>query len=435
MKVLTSAGALSRRGAATVANGERMNTLIDFLSNAYDPETNPTGVISLGVAENAHMHEELVEFANKNLKIDEHTLTYGEGPFGSERLRAALSVFLNEHFNPAEPVHQEQIIVSAGVTSTSDLLAWVLTDAGDGILLGAPFYGAFVNDFRTRSSAAVVPVYFDGIDPFSIDAIDRYEAALLKSQQSRTPIRALVIINPHNPLGKCYNRETLVALLKFCQKHRIHLISDEIYALTVFKNKEYPDAVTFTSVLSIDLEGIIDKELVHVLYGMSKDFCANGFRIGACITQHNKNLILGLRAVSMFGWPSGPSDLLSALILESCAFIDPFIAKNQQRLGESYEIVTTFLKERGIDYYKGGNAGVFIWVDLRFALPPPSDDLTTDVARERALAQKFVDAGLYISTGEDFFSQESGWFRIIFSQPKDLLLAGLGRLAAVVGRL
>ncbi|KAL7267132.1 hypothetical protein RUND412_010291 [Rhizina undulata] len=231
-----------------------MSQLFDVLRNAYDPETNTTGVISLGIAENVHMHEEVVEFANNNLKIDSHTCTYGKDSFGSERLRAALSVFLKERFNPVEP----------------RLLAWVLADEGDGFLLGAPFYGAFVNDFRTRSSAEVAPVYFDGIDPFSIDAIDRYEAALLKAQRSRTPIRGLVIINPHNPLGKCYNRETLVALLKFCQKHRIHLISDEIYALTVFKNKEYPDAVTFTSVLSIDLEGIIDKELVHVLYGMSK---------------------------------------------------------------------------------------------------------------------------------------------------------------------
>lgn len=58
--------------------------------------------------------------------------------------------------------------------------------------------------------------------------------------------------------------------MKFCQRHKIHLISDEIYALSVWQNPEAPDAVTFESVLSIDTTGIIDPGLVHVLWGMSK---------------------------------------------------------------------------------------------------------------------------------------------------------------------
>lgn len=58
--------------------------------------------------------------------------------------------------------------------------------------------------------------------------------------------------------------------MELCQKHRIHLISDEIYAISVFKNREVPDAPTFVSVLSIDMTGIIDPALVHVLWGISK---------------------------------------------------------------------------------------------------------------------------------------------------------------------
>lgn len=58
--------------------------------------------------------------------------------------------------------------------------------------------------------------------------------------------------------------------MKFCQRHKIHLISDEIYALSVWQNPKVADAVTFESVLSIDTTGIIDPGLVHVLWGMSK---------------------------------------------------------------------------------------------------------------------------------------------------------------------
>lgn len=61
--------------------------------------------------------------------------------------------------------------------------------------------------------------------------------------------------------------------MKLCQRYQIHLISDEIYALSVWRNREHADAVKFTSVLSIELTGVIDASLVHVLWGMSKACC------------------------------------------------------------------------------------------------------------------------------------------------------------------
>jgi aspartate/methionine/tyrosine aminotransferase len=56
--------------------------------------------------------------------------------------------------------------------------------------------------------------------------------------------------------------------MRFCNKYGIHLISDEIYAFSVYRT----DALLpgFTSVLSIDYTGVIEKHLVHVLYGFSK---------------------------------------------------------------------------------------------------------------------------------------------------------------------
>lgn len=58
--------------------------------------------------------------------------------------------------------------------------------------------------------------------------------------------------------------------MKLCQKHKLHLLCDEIYALSVWKNPAVPNAPEFTSVLSIDTEGLIDKNLVHSMWGMSK---------------------------------------------------------------------------------------------------------------------------------------------------------------------
>lgn len=75
-----------------------------------------------------------------------------------------------------------------------------------------------------------------------------------------------MLCNPHNPLGKCYPRDTIIALMKFCDKYKIHLLSDEIYAGSVY---DVPDkhAVKFTSVLSFDYTPYIHPDFVHVLYG------------------------------------------------------------------------------------------------------------------------------------------------------------------------
>lgn len=71
-----------------------------------------------------------------------------------------------------------------------------------------------------------------------------------------------------NSAGQCYSPEALKAILAFCNKHSIHLISDEIYAFSVYNMGE--SSPGFTSVLSFDMTGIIDSSLVHVMYGMSK---------------------------------------------------------------------------------------------------------------------------------------------------------------------
>jgi 1-aminocyclopropane-1-carboxylate synthase len=112
----------------------------------------------------------------------------------------------------------------------------------------------------------------------TLDTFDRTLDTLTAA--GRTP-RMVVVCNPHNPLGFCYPRETLVAYLRFAEKHDLHLLVDEVYALSTYENPAV-DAQPFTSILAIDARGEAgcDPARVHVVYGMSKDFCAAGLRAG-----------------------------------------------------------------------------------------------------------------------------------------------------------
>ena len=65
--------------------------------------------------------------------------------------------------------------------------------------------------------------------------MSKYEEAILKAAKDGVKIRALLLCNPHNPLGKCYTVDALKAHFVLCKKYNIHLISDEIYGLSVFE--------------------------------------------------------------------------------------------------------------------------------------------------------------------------------------------------------
>ena len=115
-------------------------------------------------------------------------------------------------------------------------------------------------------------------------------AALEEAFQSAArPIKALVLTNPHNPLGLCYTPSVLELCLQFCQRHSIHFISDEIYALTSYKNTDIPTPVPFVSVLSLDVVALgVDRSRVHVIWSTSKDFGQSGVRM---VRKQNDNLI------------------------------------------------------------------------------------------------------------------------------------------------
>lgn len=96
--------------------------------------------------------------------------------------------------------------------------------------------------------------------------------------------------------GRCYPEEVLKKYLNLCSRYRLHIISDEIYALSVWNNPLLPNDAGFTSILSISLEGIIDLSFVHAIWGLSK-VCYLTLLLRAKLTELSRTLVqLG------YGW-------------------------------------------------------------------------------------------------------------------------------------
>ncbi|THY29609.1 hypothetical protein D6D01_03498 [Aureobasidium pullulans] len=375
------------------------------------------------------MHENLSEHVHKHLDLAHHAFTYGDGSTGSKRLTKAMANFFNLHFHPTLPITSAHITVTNGCSSALEHLSWAIADPGDGFLLGRPFYGTFIPDLSLRTGATVIPVSFGLTDPLSLDAVEIYELALIAARKDGQRIRGIVLCNPHNPLGRCYSHEVLLGLMCLCEKYDIHFICDEIYALSVWENTvdTQPKAVPFRSCLSLDTWGLVDRSRIHMIWGMSKDFGANGLRLGAVITQDNPMLHAAMVPVALYSSVSSISDHVSANILEDNDWVQAYTRENRRKLGEWYSYVTAWAKKNGIIYAPGGNAAFFLWVDLGSVYQSRRSWTGTesiDVQVMTALLSKKV----FLASGKQFGSEQPGWFRIVFACGFEMLEEGLQRI-------
>ncbi|KAG5759279.1 hypothetical protein H9Q72_012592 [Fusarium xylarioides] len=286
-------------------------------------------------------------------------LTYSTGPRGSHSLRRAVADFMTNQFKAREPINIDNVLITPGLASAIDALSWAICNEGDAILIPLPLYNRFLVDIANRSNVRVVGVSFSGIEGYSSleDIFDpnvnkkAINAALNKMQKDGIRVRALLISNPHNPLGRCYPPETLEVFASICDQRDLHFISDEIYAKSTFQNPAMPEAVPFISTMSLDFSGIIDPKRHHVLYGASKDFCANGLRLGLVCTR-NQGIMGALSSISIFSWSPHLIQDMWAAMLKDGVWLDTFIAKKQERMVENHREAASFFRKHNISYFE-----------------------------------------------------------------------------------
>ena len=425
----------SKRGQAAIRLGTKRKTW-DIISNMWHPNTNPDGILSVGMAENTLLHDVLLEYIQANFQPTAAHLTYNNGSMGSDALKKAVSHFLNKHFAPFRPVEPAHILMTNGCSSAIEHLSWTFLNPGEAMLLSKPYYSTFIADITLRPEAVVVPVEMGDLDPLSPEAIVEYEKAVTAFEaRTGNRVKAVVLCNPHNPLGRCYPRDTIDGLMRFCQSRQMHLISDEIYALSVWENqvdRNVPFS-RFESLLSRDTTNLIDPSLVHVLWGMSKDFGANGLRVGAIISQSRPELHVAQKCLSLYSFVSGLSDQITASILQDDNFTDQYVAKNREMLAQSHEFLVWMLKKHEIVYSQGCNAGFFLWINLgKRYLEIHPEDVDCQMELTDFIFEKLLQQKVYLAHGNAYGSENPGWFRVVFSHPRFWLEEAMARIIRAI---
>ncbi|KAL5364141.1 PLP-dependent transferase [Aspergillus floccosus] len=380
--------------------------------------------IDLSTAENWLLRDELLDICKDAItkNLGGKHFSYPSGFSGDPSMVEAVASFLNTHFHPVQAVKTDQIATAPGAASCLDALLYTICDPGDGVLVPGPYWNGF--DFQFRVRASVTPVLVNCPDFKSTLTTELIPALQTAVEQATCPVRALVLTNPHNPFGQCYPREVLEACLKFCEEHKIHYISDEVYALSTIDSADSDDLTPFISALSLDPSAVgCSPGRVHVIWSISKDFGSSGIRLGCTISQHNPEVIVGVTLASNTQTSSLAAIYTTAVL--SSDQTDWLVKKNQERLSSAYGMIAAWLRANDIEYIPV-RAGVYVFAKLGKQIQSWDE--------ETALVQKCKDAGVLISAGRSYHGIESekGWARITFAVEPDTLQRGLERLSSAL---
>lgn len=167
-------------------------------------------------------------------------------------------------------VDVEDIYLGNGVSELIVMSLQAMLDNGDEVLVPAPDYPLWTAAVNLAGGKAVHYLCDEQAD-WAPDIAD-----LESKVTART--KAVVVINPNNPTGAVYDRPVLEALVDVARRHRLVIMSDEIYDKIL-----YEDAVhVATAAVAPDL-------FCLTFNGLSKSYRVAGYRAGWMILSGPKS--------------------------------------------------------------------------------------------------------------------------------------------------
>ena len=210
--------------------------------------------------------------------IQEETEREGDAVFGYSHSRGLPStrkwvVEEAKKFSPSSTLDYEYVLFTSGLGAAISALYHMLPQKAR-IIQPSPSYPTHASMESFNAGAKPVSYQLDPSNHWQPDLED------LEQQLEANPdIVGILIINPNNPTGAVYSKETLEALVKLAEKYGLMLISDEVYFRMVYNGHHFEQLTEIA-------QGRVP---LMVLRGISKDVPWPGGRCG-WIEFHNTDL-------------------------------------------------------------------------------------------------------------------------------------------------
>jgi aspartate/methionine/tyrosine aminotransferase len=395
---------LSHRGEKK-ANEPLRSDLALFEKAQDDPygSDNPDGAITLCIAENVLQWGAVRDKLQSITRQDwpDWIAAYAPLP-GHPDFRAAVADFVG-HYIAGCRVEADHFCAGAGATSVVEVSALCLGDPGDAVVFPAPAYQAYTSDITNKAGLERYDIreyaaeWGAAYHPLSVAELEGAYAEL------GDRFRMLVLTQPDNPTGLVYSGEQLESFADWCSERGVHLVVNEIYALSQFDPDRVANRSPYTSVLPLLIGR--DSPYLHWWYSFSKDFGISGLRVGLVYSRNDTFR----SAYANFNAPHQVSTLVQwqlSQLLTDRRWIDDFTRRNRKLLTDAYLTVTDTMDGLGVPY-RHARGSLFVWADF-------SAFLAGGTIREWWEAL-FRDTGVLLTAPDGFGQLEEGWLRIVYS--------------------
>lgn len=302
------------------------------------------------------------------------------------------------HFN----IEKEWLMFCTGVIPALSSIVRKLTTPAENVVVMTPVYNHFFSSILNNGRNVLESKLKYENGEFDIDFKD------LEEKLSNPQTTMMILCNPHNPIGKIWNKATLEKIGNMCCENHVIVVSDEIHCDIVEPEKEY---IPFASIS----EKCKNNSITCV--SPTKTFNIAGLQTAAILVPYE-----GLR--NRVNRAINTDEVAEPNVF---AAIAPVVAYNEggewldelnKYLWENRKFAENFIKEniKGVFPIKA-EATYLMWVDCT-SVSTNSKELC-DFIREKT--------GLFVTSG-DVYRNADGFMRVNIACPRSVLEDGLNRL-------
>ncbi|MBS9777762.1 MAG: pyridoxal phosphate-dependent aminotransferase [Gammaproteobacteria bacterium] len=316
------------------------------------------------------------------------------------------AIFAENQRNGFQNINIDDIILGNGVSELIVMAMQALLNDGDEMLIPMPDYPLWTAATHLAGGSAVHYVCDENDDwnP-SIDDI---------KEKITTNTKGIVLINPNNPTGSVYSRETLLAIAELARQHNLAVFADEIY-----------DKILYDDAKHIPFASLQDDLLVITFNGLSKSYRLAGFRAGwmtiSGAKNHARDYLIGLNMLASMRLCSNVQAqyvIPEALNHDSTIFD---LTLPTGRLGKQRDIAYTLLNEiDGVSCIKPRGA-IYCFAKLDQQKFNIKDD-------EKMMLDLVMQKHMLLVQGTAFNWHKPDHFRIVFLPEYNQLNDALTRL-------
>jgi N-succinyldiaminopimelate aminotransferase len=319
--------------------------------------------------------EPLFEARAEAQRAADHPRLHNYAPVqGEPALREAASRYLARRHGAS--IAPEAIQVLAGGTSGLNVIAQVLFDAGDELLLPSPFWPLIRGIARAHGATPVELPFWTRCGAPGFDV----EGALEGAITARTA--AIYVNSPNNPTGAALDEARIEALADVAERHALWVICDEAYEEIYFGDP--PPAVWLHPRI---------RERALVVHTLSKSYGLAGSRVA---------------------FVHGPEPVMSA-VRGAQTFLT-YCAPRPLQLGAARALDQgdAWLAESRVLYADAARAAAEA---LRVPAPTAGTFLFFDTARlgGEAFLERCADAGVILTPGAAAGADYARWARLCFT--------------------